>query len=101
MKTKFSEIAQENSPSYFETGPDTGTPLPAYAEEYEFPKYISDPTRMESLAGIIPQLVTIIVARSANEDPQTVFNEEVPNFSEIRRKVWSQLPDHLLEIIDY
>ena len=104
MKIIINQINQENSPSYLTTGPDTGAPLPAYVEEYTFPKYISDTTRMESLAGLIPELVTVIVARSADEDPQEVFDDVVissGNFGEVRRKVWQQLPEYLLEKIQY
>ena len=98
-------VAQETSPRLLETGYDVpGTPLPAYLEPYIFPKYLTDDVREQSLLSMVPDIVEAVVAGSG-ESWQEIFDSVLADldedlspggaFSEVRRKVWQQLPPDL------
>ncbi len=93
-------IAQETSPSYQQTSPDTGAPLPAYLEPYIFPRYITDEVREQSLLELAPEIAETIVSQMGKGSWQSVFDEVLKEigadeFSEVRRRVFQGLPEDI------
>jgi hypothetical protein len=90
---------------FFDTAPDTGTPLWLY-EEYTFPKYSTDETREQSLIDMSPSLVSSIVSLADDYDPQEIFDSvvneyDINQFPNVKLYLWRLLPSNLQNEIDY
>jgi len=98
--------AQETSPSFQQTTPDTGAPLPAFLEPFIFPKYITDEVREQSLLQLVPEIAETIVSQLGSGTLQEIFDGVLAEigaeeFGEVRRRVFQLLPEEIQEEITW
>lgn len=91
--------AQQREHTYHGTSYDVpGTPLPAFQEPYIFPRYNTDEVRELSLLQLVPDIAETVVSNAGVGVPwQEAFDKgledmDADEFSEVRRRVFQQLP---------